>query len=90
MSFLALMVFSFCIWAVFSHHFIDGIVAKHLFVFSAITAAIVFLDPVNYKAAIASVFLLGAGLVYWYYRHEEIREHYRKHYRQRQTDRRAP
>lgn len=72
MSILAMMVFLFCAWAVFSRHFCDGIITKHLFTFSAITAMLVVLDPDNMEAAEVSYLLLVAGIVYWFFKHKKL------------------
>lgn len=69
MMVLALLVFGFCLWAVFSRYFCDGIITKHLLSFSAILAMLVVLDPDNYDAAAASLALLVAGIVYWFFKH---------------------
>jgi hypothetical protein len=68
MILLGLVIFSFCSWAIFSKRFCDGFVAKHFFIFSAITAMLVVMDPINTKAAISSVLLLALGLAYWVYK----------------------
>lgn len=65
---LALVVFGATTMAIFSRHFHDGIVAKHFMVGSAISSAVVFLDPCNHKAAIASAIFLALGLLWWYCR----------------------
>lgn len=69
MSIIALIDFSFCLWAVFSRHFCDGIITKHFLTFSAITAMLVVLDPANHNALAASLVLLACGIAYWFIRH---------------------
>lgn len=59
------VIFLFCLWAVFSKHFCDGIVAKHLLVFAAIAAVLTTLDPNNLRVAIISPTLLALGIGYW-------------------------
>lgn len=64
----ALTIFCFCFYAVFSRRFHDGIIAKHLFIFAAITAMLKILDPYNCTAlAFSTVFAL-AGLSWWRWR----------------------
>lgn len=65
MMLLSIIIFGFCVWAVFSHNFRDGIIVKHLLSFSAITSMLVILDPVNTDAFIASLVMLVAGIAYW-------------------------
>lgn len=72
MSILGLLVFTFCLWAVFSRHFCDGIIVKHLLTFSAITAMLVFVDPLNTDAAITSIALLALGILYWFIKHQQL------------------
>jgi len=62
-------IFAFCTWAVFSDHFCDGIVTKHLLTFSAITSMLLILDPANGKAALGSVLFLVSGVAYWAMKH---------------------
>lgn len=77
---LAIAVFCFCLWAVFSKHFCDGIVAKHLLTFAAITAALVVCDSGNLVAMLWSLVFLVAGVLYWAYKHwSHIREHFHMH-----------
>lgn len=66
---LGILDFSFCLWAVFSRHFCDGIVVKHLFAFSSITAMLTILDPYNTDAACAALVLLAMGMLYWAIKH---------------------
>ena len=74
---LALLIFGFCLWAVFSRHFCDGLVVKHLLTFSAITAMLFVLDPINYDTITASILMLVAGIVYWFVKHLTlIREYF--------------
>lgn len=76
MIFLGIVSFGFSFWAVFSHHFCDGIVAKHLLTFSAIASALTVLDPDNIDAAITAIALLTAALVYWAVKHRKLlRQH---------------
>lgn len=72
MTIIGTIIFVFCFWAVFSHHFCDGIIAKHLLTFSAIAAAIMILDPKNYGAAIGAVIALVGALVYWAFKHRHL------------------
>lgn len=65
MKLYALAVFSFCLWAVFSHKFDDGIIVKHLLSLSAILAALVIIDPFNSRAALCGGVLLCVGLAVW-------------------------
>lgn len=71
MTVIGVLIFVFSTWAVFSHHFCDGIIAKHFLVFAAITALIMMLEPSNMRAATSSVLFLFAGLGYWAYRHRK-------------------
>lgn len=64
MIFFSAIIFSFCVWAVFSHKFRDGIIAKHLLSFSAITAVLAILDPANADAFMTSLCLLISGIAY--------------------------
>jgi hypothetical protein len=66
---LGLFIFAFCTWAVFSKHFCDGIITKHLLVFAAITAMLTILDPANVVAGVSSILLLFSGMAYWGCKH---------------------
>lgn len=72
MMIFGIIVFVFCLWAVFSKHFCDGIVAKHLLSFSAMMGVLTALDPKNMDAALATLVLLIAGLAYWFIKHWHI------------------
>lgn len=72
MILLALAVFSFSTWAVFSHRFNDGLLVKHFLIFSAITAFIVVLDNGNHMAAFSSVAFLAIAIVIWVVKHHII------------------
>lgn len=72
MIILGSLIFGFCLWAVFSRHFCDGIVAKHFLSFSAITAMLVILDPENTGAAFTSVGLLLLAMAYWFFKHHQL------------------
>lgn len=74
MTLFGVIVFGFCLWAVFSKHFCDGIMVKHLLSFSAITAALTALDPNNTDAALSTLGLLMAGLAYWFVKHRAMIE----------------
>ncbi len=69
MSILAIIVFSFCAWAVFSHRFKDGIVAKHFLSLSAIMSFLVIVDQHNYAAAATALILLILGVGYACYKY---------------------
>lgn len=69
MILLALCVFAFSSWAVFSHRFDDGIVVKNLLSLAAIIAVLVVLDHENIIAAFASTTLLVLGLLVWFFTH---------------------
>lgn len=64
----ALTIFCFCFYAVFSRSFHDGIIAKHMFIFAAITAMLNILDPTNWTALMASTVFALAGLAWWWWR----------------------
>lgn len=64
------LIFVFCVWAVFSKHFCDGIIAKHFLAFSAITAMLAVLDPVNDTLIVWSGAFLLAALAYWAIKNE--------------------
>lgn len=68
----AILCFTFSSWAVFSHKFDDGIVAKHLLSLSAITSFLSIVDRDNYKAAIAAGVLLVLGIAYGVYKHRRL------------------
>lgn len=72
MTILGLIIFVFCLWAVFSRRFCDGIVVKHLLTFSAITAALTVLDPQNTLAAMSALGLMLAGISYWMMKHRAM------------------
>ena len=76
MMIIAMIIFAFCTWAVFSKHFCDGVVTKHFLTFAAITAMLTILNPENVRAGLASAFFLIAGMAYWGFKHRKaIREH---------------
>lgn len=68
MSVLALVIFAFCSWAVFSPSFKDGVIAKNLLAIAAITSFVVVLDPHNVKAQIVAASFLLTGIAVWYFR----------------------
>lgn len=72
MIFLGIAIFGFCLWAVFSRHFCDGIVAKHLLAFSAISGALTVLDPDNLDAAFSATLLLISAMIYWMVKHRKL------------------
>lgn len=77
MMLLGLIIFSACTWAVFSKRFCDGLVTKHFFIFAAITAMLVVVDPANTLAAITSALFFTGGIAYWFFKHRAcIREHW--------------
>ena len=68
MMLAAIAIFAFSAWAVFGHHFDDGIIAKYLLSFAAILAFLVILDASNYKAGITSFICLVVGVLYAHFR----------------------
>jgi len=87
MNILALAIFAFCVWAVFNHKFVDGILAKSFLAASAISSAVAYLDHQNLHAAFLAVMFLASGLIYWYYRKDAIKRWYQRHTpRHRSTD----
>lgn len=62
-------LFILCSWAVFSHHFMDSIVAKHLLAFAGICAALAALDPSNTDAIISAMAFTALGFGYWATKH---------------------
>lgn len=71
MIILALCVFAFCSWGVFSHRFDDGIIVKNFLSLAAILAALVILDHENKIAAFASTSLMVLGLCIWVLTHRK-------------------
>lgn len=65
MMFFSIVIFSFCLWAVFSHKFDDGILVKHLLSLAAIISMLVILDPVNKDAFLAALGLFITGIACW-------------------------
>lgn len=72
MMIISVFIFVFCLLAVFSKHFDDGIITKHFLTFSAITAMIVIRDPSNNNAFFVSVGLLVSAGVYWVIKHRHV------------------
>lgn len=68
MTIVALAILIFCFWAVFSPRVNDGIVAKHFFSVSAITAVLYVRDTQNKAAMFTASVLILCGLVAWYLR----------------------
>lgn len=68
MVLLAIAIFAFSSWSVFSKQFDDGIIAKHLLSFAGILAFLVIMDGQNHKAAWASGVCLALGILYAYVR----------------------
>lgn len=79
MTIIALLIFAFCSWAVFSQHFCDGIIAKHLLAFAAILSVLVILDPKNAMALITACVAMIAGIAYWFFKHARPVIHFLKH-----------
>ncbi len=71
MIIIAVAIFAFCTWAVFSKHFCDGIVTKHFLTFAAILSALVILNPENTLAGVVALLLFITGMAYWVYKHRE-------------------
>jgi hypothetical protein len=71
MNILALAIFCISFWGVFSRRLNDGIVAKHLFSMSAITAVLELLDRQNLPAICASAGFFALALVMWYCRYRK-------------------
>lgn len=69
MMIIALTIFAFSSWAVFSKYFRDGIVAKNFLSIAAITSFIVVMDKDNYFAGLVAVCALLCGLGWAWYRH---------------------
>ena len=69
MSILAIIVFSFCAWAVFGRRFRDGIIAKHFLSLAAILSFLAIVDQHNYAAVITSLIMLCMGVAYACYKH---------------------
>ena len=69
---IAIICFTFSSWAVFSHKFDDGIVAKHLLSLSAIISFLSIIDRDNYKAAAVASGLLVLGIGYGLYKHRRL------------------
>lgn len=74
-SILAMAIFAFTSWAVFSKRFYDGLVVKNLLIFSAITAFLTVMDRTNMLAATTSIVLLVVALVYWVCQHHRSINH---------------
>jgi len=65
MIFIAIVIFIATAIIVFHPRICEGLVIKHFLVFSSISAALVILDPANYKATIwSSTLLCMAGIYY--------------------------